>query len=318
MPADLVLLLTHSGDYYVPEQVAAALARRGVEGLRLNTDTYPATLDLELGLEGAGPQVRVAGHAAGRLRGVWARRILGPPSPEHLPQPLAAGLHRECFAHWIGLEDLLSGVRWVNPPQAEAAVEGHKLRQLREARAAGLRVPDTLVTNDPAAARAFCARHGDDVVAKLLTALSWSMEGSAPSVRTHALRAEDLAALDELRAGPMCFQPRVRAREELRVAWVEGRCFAGAIGGEGDVDWRATAQRGWRPGQVDPDTAAGLTRLMRRLGLSFGAIDLILPEDGGPPVFLEVNPAGEWGMLEHSLDLPISDAIADALLQEPA
>lgn len=36
----------------------------------------------------------------------------------------------------------------------------------------------------------------------------------------------------------------------------------------------------------------------------------------GEYVFLEVNPGGEWGMLERDLCLPISEAIAVALLED--
>jgi glutathione synthase/RimK-type ligase-like ATP-grasp enzyme len=52
---------------------------------------------------------------------------------------------------------------------------------------------------------------------------------------------------------------------------------------------------------------------MAELGLVYGAIDLILTPDG-EYVFLEVNPSGEWGMLERDLNYPISDAIAHALI----
>ncbi|MGL5808286.1 MAG: MvdC family ATP-grasp ribosomal peptide maturase, partial [Xenococcaceae cyanobacterium] len=31
-------------------------------------------------------------------------------------------------------------------------------------------------------------------------------------------------------------------------------------------------------------------------------------------VFLELNPTGEWGMLEKDLEYPIASAIADALI----
>lgn len=51
---------------------------------------------------------------------------------------------------------------------------------------------------------------------------------------------------------------------------------------------------------------------MSKLGLVFGAVDLICTPSG-ELVFLEVNPGGEWGMLERDLGLPISEAIADAL-----
>ena len=53
---------------------------------------------------------------------------------------------------------------------------------------------------------------------------------------------------------------------------------------------------------------------MTELGLVFGAIDLICTPSG-EHVFLEVNPGGEWGMLERDLGLPIADAIARALLR---
>jgi glutathione synthase/RimK-type ligase-like ATP-grasp enzyme len=53
---------------------------------------------------------------------------------------------------------------------------------------------------------------------------------------------------------------------------------------------------------------------MGKFGLLFGSLDFILTPSG-EYVFLEINPVGEWGMLEKDLDLPIASAIADALLQ---
>jgi uncharacterized membrane protein YjfL (UPF0719 family) len=52
---------------------------------------------------------------------------------------------------------------------------------------------------------------------------------------------------------------------------------------------------------------------MSELWLVFGAINLICTP-AGEHVFLEVNPAGDWGMLRRDLNLPISDAIAGVLL----
>ena len=54
---------------------------------------------------------------------------------------------------------------------------------------------------------------------------------------------------------------------------------------------------------------------MLRLGLRFGAIDMIVTPAGGH-VFLEINPTGEWGMLERDLGHPISSAIAHALASD--
>ena len=52
---------------------------------------------------------------------------------------------------------------------------------------------------------------------------------------------------------------------------------------------------------------------MRRLGLRFGAIDLILTPDGRY-VFLEINPNGAWLWMQRTTGLPIGEAICDVLM----
>jgi glutathione synthase/RimK-type ligase-like ATP-grasp enzyme len=245
---------------------------------------------------------------------VYVRKVAAPLLPHDLPDAARDPLRREVQHHIRGLLDILgaSGATVVNPLQAELSVDGNKLYQQRIARSVGLRVPDTLVTNDPTAARRFYERHAGQVVVKLLAGFSWSMTPT-DTVPTRLLSAEDLDHLDGLRAGPMCFQERIEAPVELRVSIVRGRCFAGAQHMSGSVDWRSTGS-GWARGEVPADTAVQLAALMDRLGLVMGAIDLMLPADG-PPVFLEVNPSGEWGMLQHALGHDIAGAIAEALLE---
>jgi glutathione synthase/RimK-type ligase-like ATP-grasp enzyme len=101
---------------------------------------------------------------------------------------------------------------------------------------------------------------------------------------------------------------------------VAGETFAGALNASGtsrgQTDWRRVAPEDcrWQKAQLPAEVASGLKALMSELGLVFGAVDLICtPSD--EYVFLEVNPGGEWGMLERDLDLPISEAIAEALLE---
>jgi glutathione synthase/RimK-type ligase-like ATP-grasp enzyme len=65
------------------------------------------------------------------------------------------------------------------------------------------------------------------------------------------------------------------------------------------------------PGGVE----AALLRLMDELGLVFGAIDLKLA-DNGEPVFLEINPQGQFLYVEIRTGLPISDALAEYLASE--
>jgi glutathione synthase/RimK-type ligase-like ATP-grasp enzyme len=326
MPAPpLVLLLTHSGDHFTVERVADALAARGARTHRLDTDFFPSELRLSARLGPGGPRhVAVRGGAeldAAEVTAVWSRRTWTPRLPDDLDPELAAGCARESAAALEGFLDATAGARWVNPRAADRRAE-NKALQLRVAQAVGLTVPRTLITNDPDRVRAFYDEVEGRMVAKMLTPLSISM-GKAPLfVRTSLVTAEDLERAGDLRHSPMVFQELVPKEIELRVACVAGRAFAGAVDASrsraGAVDWRAaaTGEARWEPGELPAEVAGRLRALCAELGLVYGGADLIRRPDG-EHVFLEINPGGEWGMLEHDLDLPISAALADALLGDP-
>lgn len=316
-----VLLLTHREDFYTVDRVADALRDRGARPLRVDTDRYPTEVLLS-STAGEG-DVLVWGDEAvpsSDVAAVWLRHLGAPRPPEGLDPAFHNGCRHESFAALRGFLDGLHAARFIDPFDAVQAAE-NKLRQLRLARAAGLEVPRTLVSNDPARVRAFFAEESPrgGVVAKMLTALSWGMTGGGPMVRTSAVTADDLDDLDGLACSPMVFQARIAKARELRVAYVAGRCFVGAIDTahvEGaEVDWRVAApgRARWQPDVLPDAVTEGLRRLMRSLGLRFGAADFIVTPDGRC-VFLEVNPCGEWGMLTRDLGLPIPEAIADALL----
>ena len=42
---------------------------------------------------------------------------------------------------------------------------------------------------------------------------------------------------------------------------------------------------------------------------------MIKSNEDGQYYFLEVNPTGEWGMLQRDLDLPIAENIAETLIK---
>jgi len=327
---DVVLLVTHSGDYYTVDRVAEELARRGVRPHRFDCDRFPTELSLSAALDVApGACRRTLRDAGGPLdldavRAVWMRRLWLPTLDDELDPELRDGCMRESMAALLGFLDGLHDRRMVNRIEAERAAE-NKLRQLRVARRLGLDTPRTLVTNDPDEVIAFHAALGGRMVTKMLTPLTQSMSGRSAFVHTSVVRPEDLEDLEGLRHSPMVFQEHVEKAHELRVAVVAtaggGECFAGAIDATrsdaGQVDWRKSApdQAVWRPGALPDDVAARLLELVGALELMYGAVDLIVTPEGRH-VFLEVNPAGEWGMLERDAGLPIAAALARALLEQ--
>jgi len=320
---DAVLLLTHSGDFYTVDLVAQALRRRGVRPVRFNTDLFPLGVKLSArsGDNGTALLVTEDGEqvSAGEVRAVWARKIWSPRMSDDLDERYRSMCIRESAAAVEGFLDALHDAVWVNDLERQRAAE-NKQRQLRLAAGAGLRVPRTLVTNDPAAARQFFAETEGQTVAKLLRPLAVSMDATESFVYTNRVREQDLAGAEALRHSPMVFQEFIPKAYELRVAYVAGEVFAASIDvsgtARGHTDWRRVAPEDcrWQRAQLPAEVVTGLQALMTELGLVFGAVDLICTP-AGDHVFLEVNPGGEWGMLERDLGLPISEAIAAALLE---
>lgn len=320
---DVVLLLTHSGDFYTVDLVAQALARRGVRPIRFNTDLFPSLVKLSAraGDERAAHLFTETGEqiSTAEVRAVWARKLWLPRMADNLDDRYRSMCINESAAALEGFFDALHNTRWINDLDRQRDAE-NKQRQLRLAAHAGLRVPRTLVTNDPAAARQFFTETEGETVAKLLRPLAVSMDAVEPFVYTNRVREEDLAGAEGLRHSPMVFQELIPKEYELRVACVAGETFAGALDAtgtsRGHTDWRRAAPEecGWQKAQLPTVVTSSLRALMSELGLVFGAIDLICTP-AGEHVFLEVNPSGEWGMLERDLGLPISNAIAEALLE---
>ncbi len=321
---DNVLLLTHEGDFYTVDLVTQALARRGARPVRFNTDLFPSSVKLSAraGDERAASLYTEAGEriSAADVRAVWARKLWSPRMAEDLDERYRSNCARESVAALDGFLDSLHEAHWVNDLQRERAAENKQL-QLRLAASAGLRVPRTLVTNDPAAARRFFAETEGQTVVKLLRPLTISMGAAEPFVYTNRIRDEDLDCAETLRHSPMVFQELIPKARELRVIWVASEAFTGALDASGTsrghTDWRRAAPEEcrWQRATIPNEVSSALQKLMSELGLVFGAVDLICTP-AGEHVFLEVNPSGEWGMLERDLGLPISEAIAGELLKE--
>jgi len=321
-----VLILTHRRDHYTVERVAEAVARRGLRSLRFDTDQFPgrARATRRLGAHAADPRgdaLVLSDHDeivdAREVQAVWMRHVWPPEPASDLDPRFREAAVKESGAALAAMWDGLRAARWINRPDA-AARASDKLLQLRLARAAGLEIPRTVLTNEPDEARAFFAAQGGRVVAKMLTPLSVGMDAKGPFVYTSRVREADLAAADGLRHAPMLFQEEVAKARELRVAIVKDELFVGAIHAArtaaGAVDWRRgdPDECSWERDALPEACADSLRALLATLQLDYGAADLIVTPEGRH-VFLEVNPAGEWGMLERDLGYPIADALAEAL-----
>lgn len=320
----MILCLSHTQDYYTIDIVQQRLRELGKETFRLDTDLFSHRLTLDYGSDGNGFSFRIRPENgpvidSREVEAVWYRKLWGLQPPAELDPAYHPPFHQEYTTMRDIFFDALEGVPWMNPLHRDHHIGGDKALQLQLAAAAGLDIPLTLMSNDPEQVRDFFyTQCKEQMIAKLHGSLSRSMSGGGAFLPTTQVRADDLQRLDALPYCPMIFQELIPKAYELRVAYVDGEFFAGKISAAGSktgqTDWRAAndIHSPWEAYKLPDDTARRIDRMMHRMGLLFGAIDIIRHTDGRY-IFLEVNPQGEWGMLQRDLHYPIGETIAEKL-----
>ncbi len=132
-------------------------------------------------------------------------------------------------------------------------------------------------------------------------------------IDTRTWNPEDVKHIADLPLCPTLFQERIQGPGDVRVTVVGTQIFSAYLSGRpGVVDSRLDAESTFSPHKLPRDLESTIVRLMNKLGLDFGTIDLKLA-DNGEYVFLEVNPQGQFLYIEIRTGLPISTALADFL-----
>jgi glutathione synthase/RimK-type ligase-like ATP-grasp enzyme len=133
-------------------------------------------------------------------------------------------------------------------------------------------------------------------------------------ISTMIIEEDTLEHIADIAYCPMIFQPYIDKEYELRIVYIAGEFFTGKINNSENVDWRLAQENyAWSAYELPENVKTGLASMMEEMGLYIGAIDMIRGKDGAY-YFLEVNPQGEWGMLQKDLGFPIAERIADNLI----
>lgn len=291
----------------VTQLVCARLQHSGFSYRLLDLTRYPAGYSIAWRWTNAGPAGTITGHDwvldIDMITGVYVRFV---GNEDRLPPQgdpeTAAALQLEADA---GLTALLEGLPCPVVNRIGASMSNNsKPYQALILRRAGLNVPATLVTSDPAVARAFQAEHGD-VIYK-------SASGIRSIVRR--LGPDQLARLPLLREGPAQFQAFVPGCN-VRVHTVGDAVFATRIKTEA-VDYRYAHLDGldvvMTPMNLPAAVEAACRRAARDLDLLFAGIDLKETPDGEYVCF-EVNPCPGFTYYERHTGQQISAALANLL-----
>jgi hypothetical protein len=285
--------------------IARILARRQMPAFIGDVMEFSAGARLSLA-DGALTWTRADGDCArlGETHSVWCRRNFAPNFAPALRDACDRDFVRRQWVELLWGSVCAMGVPLVSDPYRQQAAS--KPRQLALARKVGLRVPDTLISNDAEAVLAFVDRRQGRVVHKTLGVAMDQM------LFTKRWDADDAAALDTLEFAPTIFQQQIGGTREVRVTVVSERIFAAEFEVGRHVDGRLDVDVPFRPHALPQDVGDRLHALMHALHLSYATVDLRIDDDGDY-VFLELNPQGQFLYVEIKTGMPISEAVADLL-----
>lgn len=302
-----VLIVSESDDLHAAAMQATLGEQYGVTTLRLDLRDFPRESG-SFRLDGSASARSLAGLSGlDDVRAVWWRR----PHPSRVPAGVRADddayRQAECDGFAQGLLWSLPA-RWVNDPGHDRRAH-RKIVQLDTARRAGCAIPETLITNDPGAAREFIENSAGRVVFKR------TGTSRAEFAETRLVGPADLDRLGAIRWSPTIFQRYIDPECDLRVVWVDGQEWVVRIdsrAGAGRVDSRLDVSVDFSPARLPAAVSKSLATLMGALGLCFGVLDLRVGLDG-EHYFLEVNPQGQFAYLEIKTGLPIFASLAGLL-----
>ncbi|WP_053002183.1 grasp-with-spasm system ATP-grasp peptide maturase [Kordia jejudonensis] len=196
---------------------------------------------------------------------------------------------------------------------------------LHEAQKLGLIIPKTIVTNSLDDLHSFFIDCNKKIITKSIHEVIID--------HRHEIKKDEFIFLYQMTKliteldddvpkifAPSLFQEYIDKEYEIRTIYINGECYSAAIfsqlNEQTEIDMRnrdANRPSRYIPYKLDDSIENKLHKLMIKLGLKFGAIDLIKSKDG-EYYFLEINPVGQYGDVSMICNYYLHKKIAEYLV----
>lgn len=311
----MILIMSVFDDIHA-RAVQWCLQQRGIPTRLVDTFPLPSSQQLSIAFDGTG-QAHVRTRSSvdedvllapwSEVKAVWMRRF----NPSYYDysdiHPLDVGAVKAEVKAFIaglyGILDICPAVK-VNPHRA-SKVAADKAVQLAVAATAGLKVPRTIMTNDPHEVQAFARDSGSRVIFKPFFQEIWHEDSIERVQHARLLGPDELAMHDSIRLCPGIYQNYVEKAFELRVIVLGDSIRFIKIDSqrvkEAIVDWRGDFLQQCPLSEhmgVPPDVVEAVHRFMQLMDLRFGCIDMVVTP-AGEYVFLEINDQGQFLWIEQ-------------------
>lgn len=180
----------------------------------------------------------------------------------------------------------------------------NKAVQLRLARACGLRIPRTLLSNSPGRIRAFLQDNAGRTIGKGFTPHVWQREDETgvSVTETYELTPELLPEDEVLTYAPAIYQEMVVKEFDVRMVLMGHRLYSFALHNvKKALDWRQDAGLGNIQVELiptPPDVEKAILEFARKAGICFGSADFAVDKKG-QWWFLEINEQGQFLWLDQ-------------------
>jgi glutathione synthase/RimK-type ligase-like ATP-grasp enzyme len=208
--------------------------------------------------------------------------------------------------------------KWVNHPSCNAAAS-RKLEQLTTATSFGIKIPDTITTQEPTELREFYEKHAGRIIAKPVSTGYVERQGKERDslIYTNIVRGEELLNLDDLRVCPTLFQEFIEKAYDVRITVLDNHITAVSLkaqetDGTQRCDIRRNNMSDVSYSKINlPETVKkGIGKFMMKYSLRFAAIDMVVSKNGDW-YFLEINPNGQWAWLDTSAATNIGSSFVE-------
>jgi len=218
-------------------------------------------------------------------------------------------LFRTQWTAFIRNLSIYEKVIWVNNPLSTFRAE-NKMFQLLYAKKIGMLYPKTIVTNNNDAE----IEKNKNYIVKSLDTAVLRIDNKEAFIYSNKMKGQEIKRAN-LSLSPVIIQNYIEPKIDVRVTVIGNKIYAVKIlkNGKGiQGDWRKEKNSlSYLPFQLPKGIKNKCIKLIKQLGLSFGAIDLI--ESNSNFYFIEVNPTGEWAWLVDTAGLNIYEGICDYL-----
>lgn len=302
----MILIITHKDDYTV-DYVINKLNNNNIPYIRLNCEDIPKykfSVDDSLNFNING---------VSKFKSVWFRRTKLSDFSQ-FPVDEQEFLLSEYDSFLKNLFNIIDTEKWLSTPNNIYVAE-NKLLQLKFAKAIGFNIPKTLISTNTPAIKEFYNSTKERMILKPFWNSRLLINGKTNLLFTNLIDKKDVQNLDNLHITPVIFQELIDKKIEFRITIVNNEIFIASvdsqINAKTKIDWRRENLQ-FKKDDLPEEIKSMCFQLVNKLGLNFGAIDLI-KNTKNEFYFIEINPNGQWVWIETDTGLNISDSIINFL-----